>query len=138
MFSNPKQFTSATQALFESQIAAFHALGNQAAAGVEKAIALNIAANQACVETPIAAAKQLASAKDPQEFFSLSAAQAKPAADTVTSYGRDFAEIATGMWAEFMNVAETQLEDAKNQITAMVDDVTVDANIKMSQAAEIR
>src|ERR1700732_898986 len=79
MFSNSEQFTSATKALFESQIAAVHALSRTTIEGVEKAMALNIAATKASVEKSIADAKQLSSAKDPQEFFSLTAAQAKPA-----------------------------------------------------------
>ena len=83
MFSIPEQFSNATKANFESQFAIFSALTNKAFEGVEKFVDLNITAAKASLEDTSATAKQLLSAKDPQEFFSLSAAQAQPTAELV-------------------------------------------------------
>jgi phasin family protein len=121
MFSNPQEFTSATQDLLASQVEAFQHLGNKAAEGVEKAVALNISAAKASMANSIAAAQQLSTAKDPQAFFSLSAEQTRPAAEAVSSYGREMTEIAAGMWAEFMHVAETQFAAHQSQATAKAD-----------------
>jgi len=127
MFSNSEQFTSATKALFESHLAAFHALGRTTIEGVEKAIALNIAATKASVEKSIADAKLLSSAKDPQEFFSLTAAQAKPTAENLASYNRHLTDITTSIRAEFTKAAEAQFADTKSKITALVENVTKNA-----------
>jgi len=127
MSSNQEQFTSATKALLESQIAAFHALGTKTFEGIEKAIALNIAATKASVEKSFADAKQLSSAKDPQEFFSLTVAQAKPTAENLASYNRHLTDIAADLRTEFTKVAEAQFADTKSKITALVDTVTQSA-----------
>ena len=124
MFSNSEQFTSASKALFESQIAAFHALSNKTIESVEKTIALNLGATKASMENCIAVAKQLSSAKDAQELISLSAAQAKPAAKMAASYSRDLSDIASGVRDEFTKVAEAQFTDAKSKITTLMDTVT--------------
>ena len=133
MFSNPEQFTSATKALFDSQIATFHALGSKTIEGVEKAIALNIGVTKASVKKTIAVAKQLSSAKDLQEF-SLAAAQAKPTAEMVASYSRDLTDIASGLRAEFTKAAEAQFTETKSKITALVDNVTKSAPAGSEQA----
>lgn len=137
MFSNSEQFTSATKDLFESQIAAFHALRSKTIEGVEKAIALNIGATKASVENSIAVAKQLSSAKDPQEIFSLTAAQAKPTAEIVASYSRDLTDIASGVREEFTKAAEAQFADTKSKITALVDNVTKSAPAGSEQVVAI-
>jgi phasin family protein len=118
MFSNPQKFNSATQAMLASQVEALQHIGNKAAEGVEKAVALNITAVKASMANSIAVAQQLSTVKDPQAFFSLSAEQARPAAEAATSYGREMTEIAAGMWAEFMNVAEAQFAANQSQATA--------------------
>ena len=115
MFSNSEQFTSATKALFESQIAAFHSLNNKTIEGVEKMIALNLGAAKTSMENSIAVAKQLAAAKDPQEFVSLTTAQAKPTAEIVASYSRNLTDIASDVRAEFSKAAEAQFSDTKKQ-----------------------
>jgi phasin family protein len=127
MFSNAEQFTSATKTLFASQIAAFQALSSKTFEGVEKAIALNIAAAKASLKQSSAVAKQLSSAKDPQEFFSLTTAQAKLNAENVASYNRHLTDIVSGIRAEFTKAAETQFADTKSKITTLVDTVTKNA-----------
>jgi len=81
MFSIPEQFSNATKANFESQFAIFSSLTNKTFEGVEKLVDLNLTAAKASLEDTSSTAKQLLAAKDPQEFFSLSAAQAQPNAE---------------------------------------------------------
>ncbi len=123
MLSNLEKFSSLTKALFESQFATFNALASKAVEGGEKAIALNIAAVKAYAEESNVAAKQLFSAKDPQEFFALATTQAKLNGEKTSSYGRHLTEIVSGIKNDFTKAAETQIADSKNRVVALVDEV---------------
>ncbi|MFC3109265.1 TIGR01841 family phasin [Undibacterium arcticum] len=127
MFSIPDQFSTATKAHFETQLAMFNALTSKALEAVEKVIQLNVSAAKASVEESKVAVRQLLSAKDPQEFFTLTAAQAKPNAEKALSYGRHLAAIGSSAQAEFTKAAEVQIADARSKVTALVDNVAKSA-----------
>ena len=127
MFSIPEQFSSATKANFEAQFAMFTALTGKAFAGVEKLVELNLTAAKASLEESTATTKQLLSAKDPQEFFSLTAAQAQPAAEKVIAYGRNVAAITSGTQAEFSKAAEEQIAETNKKVIALVEEVSKNA-----------
>lgn len=127
MFAIPEQFSNATRANFESQFAIFSTLASKAFEGVEKLVDLNVNAVKATLEESSVAARQLLSAKDPQEFFSLSAAQAQPAAEKAMSYTRQLASIAAGTQAEFNKAAETQIAETNRKVIALVEEVTRNA-----------
>lgn len=127
MFAIPEQFSNATKANFESQFAIFSALSAKAFEGMEKLIELNITAAKASLQESSAATQQLLSAKDPQEFFSLSAAQAQPTAEKAVSYGRQVAAIAAGTQAEFTKAAELQIAETSRKVVALVDEVSKNA-----------
>lgn len=127
MFSNNQQLSNATKSLFENQFAAFSALTGNVVESVEKVMALNLAAVKASTEESTAAAKQLLTAKDPQEFLALVTAQAKLNAEKVQSYGRHLTEIAASSKAEFSKVVEAQIAETKDKVTALISDVTKNA-----------
>ncbi|MCG2582767.1 TIGR01841 family phasin [Massilia sp. TS11] len=127
MFAIPEQFSSATKANLESQFAILNSLTSKAFEGVEKLVELNLTAAKASLEESTAATKQLLAAKDAQEFFSLSAAQAQPTAEKAISYGRQIAAIAAGTQAEFSKAAEAQLAETNRKVVALVDEVTKNA-----------
>lgn len=127
MFAIPEQFSNATKANFESQFAIFTALTNKAFEGVEKLVDLNLTAAKASLEETSATAKQLLSAKDPQEFFALSAAQAQPSAEKAIAYGRHLASIASGTTAEFSKAAEAQILETNRKVISLVDEVSKNA-----------
>lgn len=127
MFSIPEQFSNATKANFEAQFAIFSTLTNKAFEGVEKFVDLNLTAAKASLEESSAATKQLLSAKDPQEFFSLAAAQAQPSAEKTLAYGRHLATIATSTGAEFSKAAETQIAETNRKVISLVDEVSKNA-----------
>jgi phasin family protein len=124
MFSIPEQFSNATKANFEAQFAIFSTLTNKAFEGVEKIVDLNLTAAKASLEESTAAAKQLLSAKDPQEFFSLAAAQAQPSAEKTIAYGRHLAAITSSTQAEFSKAAETQIAETNRKVISLVEEVT--------------
>ncbi|WP_395401750.1 TIGR01841 family phasin [Pseudoduganella sp. UC29_106] len=127
MFSIPEQFSNATKANLESQFALFSSLTNKAFEGVEKVVDLNLTAAKASLEESSAAAKQLLAAKDPQEFFTLSAAQAQPTAEKAIAYGRHLASIASGTTAEFSKAAEVQIAETNRKVISLVDEVSKNA-----------
>jgi phasin family protein len=127
MFSIPEQFSNATKVNLESQFALFSSLTNKAFEGVEKVVDLNLTAAKASLEESSATAKQLLAAKDPQEFFTLSAAQAQPTAEKAIAYGRHLASIATGTTAEFSKAAEVQIAETNRKVITLVDEVSKNA-----------
>ena len=127
MFSIPEQFSNATKANFEAQFAIFSALTNKAFEGVEKFVELNLTAAKASLEESSATTKQLLSAKDPQEFFSLASAQAQPNAEKSIAYGRHLASIASSTSAEFSKAAETQIAETNRKVISLVEEVSKNA-----------
>jgi phasin family protein len=127
MFSFPEQFSGVAKANFEAQLAALSALTSKAFESFEKVVDLNINAAKATLEDSAIASRQLLSAKDPQEFFSLSAAQAQPSAAKALAYGRHLAGIASSAQAELTRAAEEQIAEAGRKVSALVDDVSKNA-----------
>lgn len=127
MFAIPEQFSNATKANFESQFAIFSSLTTKAFEGMEKLIELNLTAAKASLEESTNTARQLLAAKDPQEFFSLTAAQAQPTAEKAMSYSRQVAAIAAGTQAEFTKAAEAQIAETNRKVITLVDEVTKNA-----------
>ena len=127
MFSVPEQFSSATKANFEAQIAMITSLTNKAFESIEKVIDLNMNAAKASLEESTVAVRQLLSAKDSQEFFSLTTTQAKPTAEKALAYSRHLANIASNAQAEFTKVAETQIAETNRKVLSLIEEVTKNA-----------
>jgi len=127
MFTLPEQFSTVAKANLEAQLALFTNLTSKAFESVEKVVDLNLNVAKASLEDSSIAAKQLLTARDAQEFFSLTAAQAQPAAAKAIAYGRHLAGIATSAQAEFTRAAEEQVAEAGRKVSALVDDVSKNA-----------
>jgi phasin family protein len=127
MFNIPEQFSTVAKTNLEAQLALFTNLTTKAFESMEKVVDLNLNVAKASLEDTSIAAKQLLTAKDPQEFFSLSAAQAQPAAAKAIAYGRHLAGIATSAQAELTRTAEEQIAEAGRKVSALVDDVSKNA-----------
>jgi phasin family protein len=127
MFNAPEQFSNATKASLESQLAMFTALTGKAIESVEKVIELNLTAVKASMEDTSITAKQLLAAKDPQEFFSLTAAQAQPNAAKAIAYARHLGGITTGFQAELTRAGEEHIAETSRKVSALFDDVSKNA-----------
>src|SRR6476469_4565432 len=127
MFAFTEQLSAATKSQIESQLAMINALTSKAFEGVEKIIELNVNAARATLEDSSNAAKQLLTAKDAQELFSLTAAQAQPNAEKAIAYGRHLAGIASSTQADFTKAAEEQIAETSRKVTALVDEVAKSA-----------
>jgi phasin family protein len=127
MFPMNEQITSAAKANLEAQLSMLTALTAKAFESVEKVMDLNLNAAKATLEDSAVAARQLLAAKDPQEFLSLTAAQAQPTAAKAIAYSRHLAGIASTAQAEFTRAAEEQMAETGRKVSAMVDDVSKNA-----------
>lgn len=127
MATFPEQFSEAARASIEAQTAAMNDLFALAFNNVQKIVDLNLTAAKTSVEDSSITLKQLLSARDPQEFFSLSAAQAQPAAAKAIAYGRSLAGIASNTQAELSRSAEEQIAQAGRLLSEMVEDASRNA-----------
>lgn len=127
MFAIPEQFSNATKANLESQFALLSSLTSKTFESMEKLVELNINVARASLSDGSSTARQLLAAKDPQEFFQLSAAQAQPTAEKALTYSRQLASIASGTGAEFSKAAESQIVEANRKVIALVDEVSKNA-----------
>ena len=127
MFTVPEQFTNATKASFDTQIAAMTTFAQKAFASVEKIVELNMTVTKQAFAESTAAAQELISAKGPQEFIAITTAKAKPSADKFVAYGRELASIASAAQADFSREAELQIADTRRKVASLVDEVSKNA-----------
>ncbi|HYD80886.1 MAG TPA: TIGR01841 family phasin [Paucimonas sp.] len=127
MFAIPEQLSNATKANLNAQLNIFAALSGKALESVEKVVDLNMSVARASLEESASTVKQLLTARDPQEFFTLSAAQVQPAAHKAVSYGRHLAGIASNAQAEFTKTADEQITETNRKVIAFVEDVARNA-----------
>lgn len=118
------QFSNATKASFEAQMAAMNDFATRALHSMAELTELNIATAKASLEHTSAAAQQLLSAKDPQEIIALTSSQAQPNAEKVLAYGRHVASIATRAQADFTKVTEARISETSRQVNKLIDDLS--------------
>lgn len=127
MFTVPDQFSTVAKANLEAQLSMFTNLTSKAFESMEKMVDLNLNVAKASLEDTSIAARQLMTAKDPQEFFSLTAAQAQPTAAKAIAYGRHLAGIAASAHAEFTRAAEEQIAETGRKVSTLVEDASKNA-----------
>jgi phasin family protein len=127
MFTVPEQFSAATKANFEAQLALITSLSNKAFESAEKLVSLNMSAAKASLEESTVAAKQLIAAKDPQEFFTLASSQAQPNAEKALAFGRQLSSIFSSTQADYTKAAEAQIAETNRKVISLIDDVTKNA-----------
>lgn len=124
MFPIQDQISVATKANLEANLALYSSLTNKTLESVEKLIVLNLTAARSSMEESQAAARQILAAKDPQEFFSLVAAQTKPNLEKAVAYGGHLTSIANSTQAEFTKAAESQMAQFSRKVTELVEEAS--------------
>ena len=127
MFSIPEQFSSVARANFEAQLTIMSSLASKTFESVGKMVDLNINIAKTSLEDSTVTARQLLAARDPQEFVSLSAAQAQPTAAKALAYGRHLVSIASSAQAELTRAADEQFTETGRKVFALVDNVSKNA-----------
>ena len=134
MYTTPEQFIAATKTNLENQFAALTSLNKKAFEGLEQFVSLNVNAAKASFEEGTAAAKQLATVKDAQEFMTLTAAQAQPTAEKALAYGRHLASITNATQQEFTKAVEAHIAETNAKVSSLIDEVTKNAPAGSEQA----
>lgn len=127
MSTLPEQFSAATKANFDAQLAILSTLTSKAFESVEKVVELNLAAARASFEESNATVKQLISAKDPQEFLNLTTAQAQPNANKTSEYLRHLTSIISNAQAELTKTTEAHVADTNRKVVALVEEISKNA-----------
>lgn len=109
------EFHAARTGFMDAQLAAFSALANIAVQGLQKIVALNIAAAKAAADDAAVIAKDFIAAKDPQTFFAVASAYAKPNAEKLSAYSHQLTDILTSVKDEFAKAADTQGADVQRK-----------------------
>lgn len=122
-----EQFSAAAKAGFEIQIALLNQFASKTLEGVEKLADLNLKAARSSMEESQETAQKLLSAKDAQEFFALSNAQAQPTVEKGLAYGRHVAGIVSSTQAELTRTAEAQLAEVNRNMISLIDEAAKNA-----------
>lgn len=137
MTTYTEQFSAAAKANAEAQIALFTQLASKTFEGMEKLVDLNLKAAKSSLEESQATAQRLFAAKDPQEFFSLSSAQAQPALEKSVAYGRHLSGIFSSTQAELTKAAEAQIAEVNRKVVSMIDEASRNAPAGSEQAISL-
>lgn len=127
MFTIPEQFSAASKANIEAQLALLSTLTSKTFESVEKIVDLNLNVVKVSLEESNAAAKQFLSAKDAQEWMTVAAAQTQPNAEKVLAYGRHLASIASGVQTELNKATEAQIAETSRKVLELVEEVSKNA-----------
>lgn len=136
MFTNPEQFASATKTLFELQMMTFNALTSKTIKGVEQVVALNMQTAKNSVEGAMARGRELAQAADPKAAADL-AIGARPDVSGAVAYGNELIAIIDSIRNEFNEAADHHLAEAKNTLTALIQDLTENVKPGSENAVQI-
>jgi phasin family protein len=120
--STNEQFSAAARHQIESQLIFTTALTEKMMESVEKMMGLSLQTAKSALETSVANAHNILSAKDAQEFFGLSATQAQPQAEMVMAYGRELASIATSAQNDITKATETQMAENNRKLVSLFDE----------------
>lgn len=123
MFPIQDQISVATRANLDANLALYTSLTHKTLEGMEKLINLNINAVKASMEASSEAARKILSVKNPEEFFSVIAEQAKPKLDTAIDYSSKIANIASSTQSEFTRAAESQMAQVGRKVNEIVEEI---------------
>lgn len=124
MFNAADQLSNATKASIDAQLTAMNDIANKALYSVAQLVELNLSTAKDSLAHTAAAAQQMLSAKDAQDFFTLSSSQAQPGAEKALAYGRHLASIATKAQADFTKATEVRISETTKQVSKLIDDLS--------------
>lgn len=109
-------------------------LSNQAFAGVEKLVELNLTAARAALTESAEHAQAVLAAKDPQEFVNLQTSFLQPLAEKSAAYSRHIYDIASGTTAELSKAFEGKAAEGQQAVTAYIETTLKNAPAGSEQA----
>jgi len=124
LFPVNEQLANLVRTNLEAQIAVATSLTGTAVESLQKLVELNLNAARATLEDSTTMTKQLLSAKDMQDFMSLSVSQAQPALVKAVSYGRHLAGIATAAQESLTRATQEQMAETNSRMTEVTGDAS--------------
>ncbi len=121
MFTIAEQFSLASKAVFEAQLASANAFVQAAFDSGATVAGLNLDAVRTSLAATTVAANQLLSVKDPRELFSFGQSQSKLVIDRIQSYGRQAHEIARGTQGKFAEVAKSEFAASRQKVGELLE-----------------
>lgn len=119
--------TEQVQAAQKNNLNALFGLTEAAFSGVEKLVALNIAAAKAALNDSAQHTQALLGAKDLHEVVALQSGVYQPAAEKAASYGRHVYEIASTVGSQFGKAYEGKAGDAQKAFMSAIDNMAKNA-----------
>lgn len=118
-----EQFSATNKA----NLQALEGFTNQAFAGVEKLVELNLAASKATLGESFNHAKAALSAKDAQEFMALQTSLLQPLAEKSAAYAQHVQAIVTDSTAELSKALEAKTAEAQKAFGGVVENLAKNA-----------
>lgn len=137
MFTNPEQFANATKTLFEFQLETFNTLTSKAVQGVEQVIALNLATAKSHLSEGLAAGKEISQASDPKAALKVATDKIQPGVASAVAYNEQLGDIIAEIREEFTRAADAHVAEAKNNLSALIHDVTKNVRPGSENAVQI-
>ncbi|NVM77256.1 phasin family protein [Duganella sp. SG902] len=137
MFTNPEQFANVTKALFEFQLETFNTLTSKTVQGVEQVIALNLQTAKSQLEDNLSAGKAISQASDPKAALQRAADQIQPGVAGAAAYQQQLGDIIAEIREEFTRAADAHVTEAKNNLSALIHDVTKNVRPGSENAVQI-
>lgn len=104
---------------------------------ITKLIELNGNVVQAWLADSTVVTKQLLSAKDAQEFFTMAASHAEPTTEKMLAYGRHVAGLVSDAQTAFVKAAEATASEANRNAIELVGNLSQNAPVLTEQAMEL-
>ncbi|MGN6578597.1 MAG: TIGR01841 family phasin [Bordetella sp.] len=123
MSAIPQQVLARQKAAVNTFVAAQSAVFE----GFEKLIDLNLKVVKATLDEVSQKSQQATDLKDAQEVSSFISASAQPSADKALAYSKHVYDIFAGVQAELSKLAEAQIAEGRQQVSAAVEQLTKNA-----------
>jgi len=119
--------TEQLTATHKANLQALASAGNNAFAGFEKLVELNMAASKAMMDESFATLQSVAGAKDPAELLALQSDALQSAAEKSTSYGKHLVALVTEFGAELTQMAEGNMAQSQKSLSDLVENISRNA-----------
>ncbi|MES2879828.1 MAG: phasin family protein [Pseudomonadota bacterium] len=108
----------------KTNLQALESMTNQALAGIEKLVELNLATSKAILGESFSHAQAVLCAKDPQEFLALQSDYLKPLTEQSATYAQQVQAILTESSAEITKTVEAKTAEAQKTFGGVLENLS--------------
>jgi phasin family protein len=130
-------FSSAAKSQMESQFAIMNSFTDTFLTNTEKMVDLTLETLKSTLQDSFNNVHQLVSTQNPQEFFSLAAAQTKPRAEKLAVFSQQVSSIAANSQAELSKLTQEQVSNSTQKVSALVEEVSKQAPASMENVGKL-